>query len=59
MTRLKGVFHLPDEWVVINRTGTDTGISPTAYRRDSRLEVFSDTLDWGEFEQRLLECIVR
>jgi G3E family GTPase len=58
MTRLKGVFHLPDEWVVINRIGNNTSVSPTAYRRDSRLEVFSDTLDWAEFEQRLRGCLL-
>lgn len=56
VTRLKGVFHLPEEWVVINRTGTDTSVSPTSYRRDNRLEVFSDALDWVEFEQRLRNC---
>ena len=50
MTRLKGVFHLADEWVAINRAGTAVSVSPTAYRRDSRLEVFSDSLDWDEFE---------
>jgi G3E family GTPase len=59
VTRLKGVFHLPDEWIVINRTGNNTSVSPTSYRRDSRLEVFSDTLERVEFEQRLLGCLVR
>jgi G3E family GTPase len=56
--RLKGAFHLQDEWVTINRTGTAVSVAPTAYRRDSRLEVFSDTLDWVEFEVRLQACRV-
>jgi G3E family GTPase len=59
MTRLKGVFHLPNEWETVNRAGTAVSVAPTAYRRDSRLEVFSDELDWAEFERQLLACLVR
>ncbi|MBA4189566.1 MAG: hypothetical protein C0467_16395 [Planctomycetaceae bacterium] len=59
VSRLKGVFHLPDEWEIVNRSGTAVSIAPTAYRRDSRLEVFSDTLDWNAFEQELLACVLR
>ena len=58
ITRLKGVFHLPDEWATVNRTGTAVSVAPTAYRRDSRLEVFSDSLDWAAFESDLLACLV-
>lgn len=56
ITRLKGVFRLPDEWVAVNRAGTATSVSPTAYRRDSRLEVFADGIDWDDFERQLLAC---
>ena len=59
ITRLKGVFHLPDEWEVVNRAGTAVSVAPTAYRRDSRLEVFSDVLDWAEFERALVACVTR
>jgi hypothetical protein len=59
VTRLKGVFHLPDEWASVNRSGTAVSVAPTAYRRDSRLEVFSDSLDWGEFERALVGCLIR
>ena len=59
VTRLKGVFHLRDEWGSINRVGSAVSVVPTAYRRDSRLEVFSDSLDWTEFEKALLTCLVR
>jgi G3E family GTPase len=58
VSRLKGVFHLPDEWAFINRTGDAVSVVPTAYRRDSRIEVFSDALDWSEFEKRLLGCLI-
>jgi G3E family GTPase len=57
VTRLKGVFHLPDEWTTINRAGTAVSVAPTAYRRDSRLEVFSDSVNWRDFEQELLGCL--
>jgi G3E family GTPase len=59
ITRIKGVFHLPNEWETVNRAGTAVSIAPTAFRRDSRLEVFSDALDWDEFERHLLDCLVR
>jgi hypothetical protein len=59
VTRLKGVFRLADEWAAVNRTGNAIHVAPTAYRRDSRLEVFSDALDWSEFETALLGCRVR
>jgi G3E family GTPase/very-short-patch-repair endonuclease len=58
ITRLKGVFRLPDEWVMVNRAGTDLTVAPTSYRRDSRLEVFAEDLDWGSFEGELLGCLV-
>jgi hypothetical protein len=58
ISRLKGVFRLADEWCAVNRIGRDVTIAPTAYRRDSRLEVFADSLDWSTFESRLSECLV-
>ena len=59
ISRLKGVFRLEDEWAAINRTVTAVSVAPTAYRRDSRLEVFGEELDWLAFEQGLLDCLVR
>ncbi|WP_439627916.1 CobW family GTP-binding protein [Gemmata sp.] len=58
VARLKGVFHLPDEWEAVNRSGTAVSVAPTAYRRDSRLEVFSDALDWAAFERELVGCLL-
>ncbi len=54
--RLKGVFHGADEWIAVNRVGPTLRVEPTAYRRDSRLEVFAEELDWDTFEKRLIEC---
>jgi hypothetical protein len=33
-------------------------VTPTTYRRDSRLEVFAEHLDWDAFEHALLECLL-
>jgi G3E family GTPase len=57
-SRLKGVFRVEDDWLTVNRFGTATTVSPTQYRRDSRVEVFSDSTDWTDLERRLLACLV-
>ncbi len=59
ITRLKGAFRFEDEWAMVNRAGTAVSVAPTAYRRDCRLEVFSETIDWASFEQGLLDCLIR
>jgi G3E family GTPase len=58
VSRLKGVFHLADEWIAVNRAGSAVSVAPTAYRRDSRLEVFAEGLDWDTFERSLVACLV-
>lgn len=58
VTRLKGVFRVEDEWIGVNRAGTAVSVSPTAYRRDSRIEVFSEALDWDTFEAALRACVL-
>ena len=55
ITRFKGVFRVDDAWLAINRSGTALGVKPTAYRRDSRVEVFGNE-DWGAIEAGLLGC---
>jgi hypothetical protein len=57
ITRLKGVFRVQDEWIAVNRSGTAVSVSPTAYRRDSRLEVFAEGVDWDAFERDLRACL--
>jgi G3E family GTPase len=56
VTRLKGVFRVADEWIAVNRAGTAVSVAPTAYRRDSRIEVLADAMDWPAFETELLAC---
>ncbi len=56
INRLKGVFQLEDDWCSVNRTGSGMTVAPTAYRRDSRLEVFATNLNWDLFHHDLLAC---
>ena len=58
MTRLKGVFHLTDDWLIVNRVGPATHTWATSYRRDSRVEVFAAALDWAAWERRLVGCLM-
>ena len=58
VSRLKGVFRVEDEWISVNRAGTAVSVAPTAYRRDSRLEVFAEGLDWDAFEKALMGCVM-
>ena len=59
-SRVKGVFRVEDDWLTINRVGTSTTVSPTSYRRDSRVEIFADEIeiDWLHVEGQLLGCLV-
>ncbi|MFO0938408.1 MAG: GTP-binding protein [Gemmataceae bacterium] len=58
-TRFKGVFHLEDEWISINKSGTDVTVKHSAYRRDSRVELFADQheVNWIDVEKDLLQCL--
>jgi G3E family GTPase len=58
VTRLKGVFHCAEGWIAVNRTSSGTTVTPTAYRRDSRVEVFANKQPdgWARFEAELLAC---
>lgn len=57
--RLKGVFHVGNEWVLFNRVGGELTCESIPYRRDSRLEVILDQpdYDWDAFERLLLNCL--
>ncbi len=59
IVRLKGVFRCEGDWWMINRAKDGTSYAPSAYRRDSRLEIILDrkTSGWNEFEVKLLECL--
>lgn len=59
IVRLKGIFRCDGDWWMINRAKDGTSYAPSAYRRDSRLEIIMDrtTTGWDEFEAKLLECL--
>jgi G3E family GTPase len=57
ITRLKGVFRCENGWLAVNRTNSGLSVKPTAYRRDSRLEAFSEMPDWEGFEMALRGCV--
>ncbi|MEO2090439.1 MAG: GTP-binding protein, partial [Gemmataceae bacterium] len=58
--RLKGVFRTVNGWIAVNRRDAEVSVKPTAYRRDSRVEVFAVGLTggWAGFEAELLACRV-
>ncbi len=60
ITRLKGVFRTGNGWITVNRRDAEVSVKPTAYRRDSRVEVFAVGLPggWAGFEAELLACRV-
>lgn len=61
IARLKGIFRCQDGWWSINRAKDTTSCAPSAYRRDSRLEIILDqpSNSWPDLESRILECLTR
>ena len=58
--RLKGVFRIGPEWILIDRARGEISVPPIAYRRDSRLEIIlpeSEGVDWDKIEAELLGLI--
>ncbi|WP_028471458.1 CobW family GTP-binding protein [Neptunomonas japonica] len=56
--RLKGVFRIGHARVLYNRVLDETTTQPIAWRRDSRLELITQTqLDWSEIENTLISII--
>jgi len=55
--RLKGVFHVKHEWIAVNRAASSVAVGVSAYRRDSRVEVFANDVNWQEFEAGMLACL--
>ncbi|BBB30648.1 CobW family GTP-binding protein [Neptunomonas japonica] len=56
--RLKGVFRIGHARVLYNRVLDETTTQPIAWRRDSRLELITQTqLDWDEIESKLISII--
>lgn len=57
--RLKGVFHVGQEWLLFNRVAGDLTCQSIPYCRDSRVELISNhsQYDWTEFENQLMNCL--
>ncbi|WP_372741592.1 GTP-binding protein [Neptunomonas sp.] len=56
--RLKGVFRIGHARVLYNRAADETTTQPIAWRRDSRLEIISQTaMDWDDIEKTLISLI--
>lgn len=57
--RVKGVFHTSAGWQVLQADRDGVRATPTAWRRDSRLEVLAapaQTPDWVAVDRALLAC---
>jgi G3E family GTPase len=58
--RIKGVFRIGTEWLLIDRVKSEISVTPIAYRRDSRLEIIvseTEDVDWNEIETALIEFL--
>jgi G3E family GTPase len=58
--RLKGVFRVNDEWVLVDRVRGELSFSPILYRRDSRLEIIlsaNEKVNWLDIEFALLKLL--
>jgi G3E family GTPase len=58
--RLKGVFRVGSEWLLIDRARGEISVTPIAYRRDSRLEIIlAEDVDvpWDDIEAALVGFI--
>lgn len=59
LVRAKGVFRTPHEWYAVNRARASAPtVTPTAHRRDSRVEAFAEAPDWAAFERELNAAIL-
>jgi len=59
--RVKGIFRCADDWWLFNRTGNDTSMRISAYRRDSRIEVITNEPSpaWNDVEKSLCRALTR
>jgi len=58
--RLKGVFRIGAEWILIDRARSEISVTPIAYRRDSRLEIIlpeGEVVNWEKIEAKLVGLI--
>jgi G3E family GTPase len=57
LERIKGAFRTGKDWVFLNAVRGECTVSHLAYRRDSRVEVISDSpIAWQTLEDNLKAC---
>lgn len=56
--RIKGVFQVgEDEWLLVQRSASGMTATPSAWRRDSRVEVLADSgTDWSAWDALWQQC---
>jgi G3E family GTPase len=60
LERLKGVFRVNDEWVLVDRVRNELSCSSISYCRDSRMEIIlseNETVNWLDVESSLLKFL--
>ena len=60
LERLKGVFRVNDEWVLVDRVRNELSFSSISYRRDSRMEIIltkNEIVNWLDVESSLLKLL--
>ena len=58
--RVKGVFRVGRDWILLNRSGGECDVSEIAYRQGSRAEVIvpeGATADRDRLEAAILDCL--
>jgi hypothetical protein len=57
-SRVKGIFHTEDGWVLLNRSDEHLTQQPSEHREDSRVELIEpEKHDWNQVEDAILACI--
>jgi G3E family GTPase len=56
--RWKGVFHTSDGHIVLNRVGGTLTSKPTHYTFDSRVEIFSEVMNWDDVESSFRSALM-
>lgn len=60
LSRIKGVFRTDSGWCAVQGVCGEWSVTPSAYRRDSRVEMLAATpgdRDWAQVETALLGCL--
>ncbi|WP_198263838.1 CobW family GTP-binding protein [sulfur-oxidizing endosymbiont of Gigantopelta aegis] len=57
-SRVKGIFHTEDGWILLNRSDEQLSQQTSTHRDDSRVELIeAQAHDWNKVEAAILACI--